>query len=132
MLFLIGCSNDRIIHAYVVVKSNVQDNTVDEWQPVMKVTYRVGENTVISEVAGLLDKYEDCSVKNIYNWQCEYEDGTGKNAFGFSKASYWRSPSPEEDIRHVSRWEYNLIRCKWFQHDYGRVAGISACLKTYI
>jgi len=67
-LFLIACSNDRIVYSYVVVKPTVEDSMVNEWRPVMRVAYQVSENTVISEVAGLLDEYKDCSIKNINNW----------------------------------------------------------------
>ena len=132
ILFLIACSNDRIVYSYVVVKPTVEDSMVNEWRPVMRVTYRVRENSVISEVAGLLDEYENCSIKNMNNWQCQYEDGTGKNTFGFNDGRYWQAPGWGSDVRHVSRWEYNVIRCKWFQHDNGRVVGIASCLKTYI
>lgn len=131
-LFLIACGNDRIVYSYVVVKPTAEEIMVYEWRPVMRVAYRVGENTVISEVAGLLDEYKDCSIKNINNWQCQYKDGTGKNIFGFNDGRYWQAPGWGSDIRHVSRWEYNVIRCKWFQHDNGRVAGIASCLQTYI
>ena len=129
---LIACDNDQVVYSYVVVKPNIEDSMVNEWRPVMRVTYRVGESTVVSEVAGLLDEYKNCSIHDLYNWQCKYEDDTGENTFGFKDATYYRSPSWGSDVRHVSRWEYNLIRCKWFQHDNGRVAGMAACLKTYI
>ena len=92
-LCVIACSNDRIVYSYVVVKPSVEDSEMNKWRPVMRVTYRVGESTVISEVAGLLDKYEACSIKDKNNWQCEYEDGTGKNMFGFSDGRYWKAPN---------------------------------------
>lgn len=78
-----ACSNDRIVYSYVVVKSTVEDSTVNDWRSVMRVTYSIHENSDISEVAGLLDEYQVCSIKNKNNWQCQYEDGTGKNIFGF-------------------------------------------------
>jgi len=131
-LCVIACSNDRIVYSYVVVKTAVEDDVINEWRPVMRVTYRVGENSVISEVAGLLDKYEGCSIKDKNNWQCQYEDGTGKNIFGFNDGRYWKAPSIGEDVRHVLRWEYNVIRCKLFQHDSGRFKGIVSCLQTFI
>lgn len=131
-LCVIACGNDHIVYSYVVVESVVEDSATKEWRPVMRVTYQVGENEVISEVAGLLDKYEGCSIKDKNNWQCNYEDGTGKNIFGFNDGRYWKAPSLGEDVRHVSRWEYNVIRCKLFQHDSGRFKGIASCLQTYI
>ena len=132
LLFIIACSNERIVYSYLVVKPNVEAGIANDWRPVMRVAYRVGENTVISEVAGLLDEYKDCSIQNVNNWQCQYEDDTGKNTFGFKNASYWQAPNLGENVRRVSRWEYNIIRCKRFQHDNGRISGLTSCLKTYI
>lgn len=92
-LCVIACGNDRIVYSYVVVKSAIEESVINEWRPVMRVTYRVGENTVISDVAGLLDKYDGCSIRDKNNWQCQYEDGTGKNLFGFNDRRYWKTPS---------------------------------------
>ena len=131
-LCIIACSNDRIVYSYVVVKPTTEDSVINEWRPVMRVTYRVGENTVISEVASLVDEYEDCSIKNKNNWQCQYEDGRGRNTFGFNDGKYWQAPRWGNDVRHVTRWEFNVIRCKWFQHDSGSVKGMVSCLQTYI
>ena len=129
---VIACNNDQVVFSYVVVKPTVEDRVFNEWRPVMKVTYRVGENTVISEVANLLDEYKNCSIKDINNWQCQYEDGTGENKFGFNGGKFWKVPVLGEDIRYVSRWEYNVIRCKWFQYNSGRFKGMASCLQTYI
>ncbi len=131
-LCVIACNNEQIVFSYVVVKPTVEDSVVNEWRPVMKVAYRVGENTVISEVANLLDEYKNCSIKDKNNWQCQYEDGTGKNKFGFNEGEYWKAPVLGEDVRYVSRWEYNVIRCKWFQYDSGKLKGMVSCLQTYI
>ncbi len=90
-LCVIACNNEQIVFSYVVVKPTVEDSVVNEWRPVMKVAYRVGENTVISEVANLLDEYKNCSIKDKNNWQCQYEDGTGKNKFGFNEGGLLES-----------------------------------------
>ena len=89
----------------------------------MRVTFRVSENKVVSEVASLVDEYEDCEISNKNNWQCRYTDGTGMNRFGFIGGKYWEEPGWGENIKHVSRWEYNLIRCKWYQSDNGNLKG---------
>ncbi len=127
-----GCSQENETYVYVVVKPDVEESNVSEWRPVMRVTYRIFEDTVVSEVAGLLDEYKNCIIKNKNNWQCQYEDGTGSNRFGFKSGQYYESPGWGDAIRHVSRWEYNLIRCKWYQHDSGKLEGAVSCLKTYI
>ncbi len=127
-----ACTNDQIVYSYVVVKPTAEDSRVSEWRPVMRVTYRVMENIVISEVAGLLDEYQDCSIQDKKNWQCRYQDDRGENTFGFKDGKYWNQPGWGDEIRHVSRWEYNKIRCKWYQHDNGKFKGMMSCLRTYI
>lgn len=131
-LFIQTCSNERNAYAYVVVKSSPEEREISEWRPVMRVIYRVGDATVISEVAGLLDEYDNCEIENIDNWHCQYEDGTGQNKFGFKNGKYWQEPGWDGEIKHVSRWSYNLIRCKWFQNEKGKFEGIKSCLATYI
>ena len=131
-IFITACSNDQTVYAYVVVKPTHEDAAVSEWRPVMRVTYRISDNNVISEVAGLLDEYQDCTVQDKYNWECRYQDDRGDNFFGFKDGKYWDQPGWGDDIKHVSRWEYNKIRCKWYQHDNGKFKGIMSCLQTYI
>ena len=127
-----SCSNDQIIYAYVVTKPMPEENNVSEWRPVIRVTFRVYESKVISEVAGVVDEYDDCTISNKNNWECQYSDGMGNNRFGFAAGKYWKDPDWGDDIKYVSRWEYNLIRCKWFQSDNGKFKGTAACLQTFI
>ena len=127
-----ACSNEHVTYAYVVVKSTLDEREVSEWRPVMRVIYRVGESSVISEVAGLLNEYENCEIESTNNWHCQYEDGTGHNKFGFKNGKYWQEPGWNGEIKHVSRWNYNLIRCKWYQFEKGKVEGIRSCLMSYI
>ena len=116
----------------MVAKPTPKQIDVHEWRPVMRVTFRVGENKVISEVAGLLDEYRDCKVLDRKNWECQYTDGTGSNSFGFIDGKYWKKPGWGKNIRYVSRWEYNLIRCKWFQYNQGKLRGMALCIQTFI
>ena len=132
LVLISGCSNTNEIYTYVVVKSNSDEKVVSEWRPVMRVIYRVGEKSVISEVAGLLDEYQNCAIENKSNWHCEYEDGTGHNKFGFKKGVFWQEPGWDGEIDHVSRWDFNVIRCKWYQYEKGKFDGIKTCLKTFV
>ena len=132
LIFLCNCSNDQLVYAYVVTKPIPEQNDVDTWRPVMRVTFRVGKNKVVTEVASLMDEYNDCTIQNKNNWQCQYVDGTGNNTFGFVDGKYWKDPGWGDDIKYVSRWEYNLIRCKWHQFESGKFKGTASCLQTFI
>ena len=132
ILILIACNNNQTVYSYVVVKPTIEDQMISKWRPVMRVIYHVKENIVISEVAGLLDEYHDCTIQDKYNWECNYKDDRGENTFGFNDGNYWYKPDWGDDVKHVSRWEYNMIRCKWYQHDKGKVKGMISCMKTYI
>ena len=127
-----GCSDNQLVYAYIVAKPDAGQETISKWRPVMRVIYRVGENKVISDVAGCLVEYQECKILDKNNWECQYKDGTGSNRFGFVNGKYWKNPNWGDDIRYVSRWEYNRIRCKWYQHDNGKFKGMVSCLQTYI
>ena len=87
-----GYSKGNTAYVYVVVKPDVDESIISKWRPVVRVIYRIFENNVVSEVAGLLDKYKNCVIKNKNNWQCQYEDGMGSNIFGFKSGQYYESP----------------------------------------
>ena len=127
-----GCSNEPIVHAYVVTKQLDEQDREGDWQPLMRVTFRVGENKVISEVASLVDEYGNCTIVDKHNWECRYTDGRGMNKFGFKGGDYWKNPGWGENIKYVSRWEYNVIRCKWYQKDEGKIDGLASCFRTFI
>ena len=130
LLSTYSCSNDQTVYGYVVTKPEKSDVSI--WRPVMRVTFRIAEDKIISEVAGLLDEYQNCTITNKNNWECQYDDDRGINKFGFDKGVYWNEPGWGNDIKYVSRWEYNLIRCKWYQHNSGTFKGTVECLQTYI
>ena len=98
----------------------------------MRVAYRIADYKVISEVANVIDEYDDCKILNKNNWECQYTDGTGKNTFGFKNGKFWEKPGWGSNIKHVSRLNYNYIRCKWYQNDFGMLKGTYLCLKTFI
>jgi hypothetical protein len=130
LIAMCGCSNDQVVYAYVVTKSISEENKRNEWRPVMRVAFLVGEKKVMTEVAGLLDEYESCSIINKNNWECQYTDGAGRNRFGFNEGKYWKDPVWSDDIKYVSRWQYNVIRCNWYQFDNGKIKGTASCLRT--
>ena len=127
-----GCINNQSVYAYIVAKPIPKQSDVSDWRPVMRVSFRVSEDKVISEVANIIDEYEECTILNKKNWECQYIDGTGSNKFGFIDGKYWENPGWGDNIKYVSRLEYNLIRCKWFQFEYGNLKGTVLCLQTFI
>ena len=127
-----SCSNEPVVYAYVVTKQLDEQDNVGDWQPLMRVTFRVGENKVISEIASLVDEYGNCTITDRHNWECQYTDGRGMNKFGFKSGDYWKEPDWGENIKYVSRWEYNVIRCKWYQQDEGKFNGLASCFRTFI
>lgn len=131
LITIAACSSDQTVYGYVVVTKSEQKDT-KLWQPVMRVTFRVSADKVISEVAGLLDEYQNCTIKDKNNWVCRYSDDRGLNSFGFKGGIYWNKPGWGSDIKYVSRWEYNVIRCKWYQRSSGAFKGTMECLQTYI
>lgn len=131
-LSITACDSDSVIHAYVVVKSEPEYLQIDDMRPLIRVTYRIDGSEIISELAGLVEEYEECKITNINNWQCKYTDDTGINQFGFTKGKYWKNPITDASIKYVSRWEYNIIRCKWYLHYRGTLNGLTTCIKTYI
>ena len=127
-----SCSNNQDVYAYIVAKPTSKHSSVSDWRPVMRVTYRIKDKKVISEVANVVDEFENCEIKNVQNWECQYIDGTGQNNFGFTNGQFWQRPGWGENIKYVSRWKYNLIRCKWYQFDNGAFKGTALCLKTFV
>ena len=127
-----GCNNEHAVYAYMVSKPIPKQSDVSEWRPVMRVAFRIDGDKVISEVANVIDEYDNCTILNTNNWECQYTDGTGRNRFGFIDGKYWKKPYWDNNIKYVSRWEYNLIRCKWIQHSNGKLKGIILCLHTFI
>jgi len=127
-----ACYSENVVHAYMIVKTNPEYSHVHDWRPVIQVTYSINGDEVISKLAGLVEVYKGCEIINIGNWECHYTDGTGFNKFGFSDRKYWKIPASDENVKYVSRWKYNVIRCKWYLHYNGVYKGILSCLKTYI
>ncbi len=132
VLIVSACYQEQVKHGYVVVKSTSEYQHIHEFRPVIRVTYRIQQSVVISELAGLVEEYKDCEIIDLNNWECRYNDGTGFNKFGFTSGVYWKTPVRDKDIQYVSRWQYNVIRCKWYLHYNGVFKGLTSCVKTYI
>jgi hypothetical protein len=111
---MVACSDSETVTEYSVQKVNAKDNYGHEWLPLNPTTYRIGNNTVVSETAGILHKYKNCIVMSTDNWECQYDDGSG--SFGVRNGEFWRTPE-WPDIRVVSRLEYNRIRYEWALED---------------
>ena len=108
-LLLIACGDDETITVYELEKSDPHGYG-HEWLPLHPTTYRVGNDKVISETAGMLSEFGDCIIMTTENWECRYDDGSG--VFGFRKGEYWEN-DPWPDRRVVSRFYYNRVRCHW-------------------
>ena len=68
------------------MKVNPKDHDGHEWLPLNPATYRIGNNTVVSETAGILDKYKNCTVTSTDNWEYQYNDGSG--SFGVRNGEF--------------------------------------------
>lgn len=90
------CPTGRMTLNSRVYKPNVSRQEVISWMP---------------DFDGV-DKYTKCAVVTRKNWECTYNDGSGK--FGFSDGHYWNDDDRniKEDWRFVSRIQYLLIYWK--------------------
>jgi hypothetical protein len=124
---LTTCGDSRLVTEYPLKKVDPKENQGIEWLPLNPTTYRIDNNIVISETLGLLAKYEECKALSLDNWECKYSDGSG--SFGFKNGEFWRIPA-FRDIKVVSRFEYNCIRCEWALKDTheGMLWGAARCI----
>jgi hypothetical protein len=107
---LVACSDRATVTEYSLKKVNAKDNYEHERLPLNPTTYRIGNNTVVSETVGILYKYEKCTTMSADDWECQYSDQSG--SFGFRNGAFWRIPE-WSDTKVVSRLEYNQVRCEW-------------------
>ena len=114
LVLLAACGDDRTITTYPLKKVDPKMSYGHEWLALNPTTYHVGENKVISKTAGLLTEYHKCTILSPKDWECSYSDGSGR--FGFRDGEYWEIPG-WSDMKHVSRIEYNLVRCRWAFHE---------------
>ena len=112
--FVAACGDDRIVTAYPLMKVDPKTSFNHEWLPMNPTTYRVSENKVVSNTIGFLRETRDCTVWTANEWECRYSDGSG--TFGFRDGTYWENPQ-RKGLKYVSRFEYNLVRCKWSIND---------------
>jgi hypothetical protein len=114
VLLVSGCGDDRTITDYSLKKVDPETSYGHKWLPLNPTTYNVGENKVVSKTAGFLTEYHNCTILSLKDWECSYSDGSGK--FGFRNGEYWELPV-WSDVKHVSKLEYNLVRCDWAIND---------------
>ena len=83
-----SCSEKNTVTEYSLQKVDPKESYGHDWLPLNPTTYRVGNNSVTSETVGILDKYDDCKIMSLENWECKYSDGSGN--FGFRNGDFWR------------------------------------------
>ena len=122
-----ACGENMIITEYSLKKVDPESNYGHDWLPLNPTTYRIGNNSVTSEIAGILNKYDNCITMSVENWECEYNDGSGN--FGFRNGEFWEQPE-WSDVKVVSRLEYNRVRCEWgYEDEYeGKFWGAVRCV----
>ena len=107
-----ACGESTTITEYSLKKVDPKNNYGHDWMPLNPTIYRIGNNSVTSETAGILDKYDDCKTMSVENWECKY----GSGSFGFKNGEFWRHPD-WSDVKIVSRLEYNRVSCEWAYED---------------
>jgi len=124
---LVGCRDDSMVTEYPLLKVNPKKSYGHEWLTLNPTTYRIGDDSVTSETAGILTKHEKCVILSPDNWECQYSDGSGR--FGFRDGTFWAEPTTA-NIKYVSRFKYNCVRCEWaFQDKYeGKFWGSIRCI----
>ena len=110
LFLLVACGDDQTVTGYSLQKVNSAKNYGHDWLPLNPSTFTVRERTVVSNTIGSLSKYKDCIIQSPEDWECRYSDGSGR--VGFRGGDYWLSPL-HKGRRIVTRWEYNIVRCKW-------------------
>ena len=71
--------------------------------------YKISGNYIIRKTAGFVPKHENCTIFDIDNWVCGPH---GKKGFGFMEGKFFENPKGD-DTRIVSRFQYNVIGCKY-------------------
>jgi len=127
VLFVASCGDDGTATSYALQKVDPKFSYGHDWLPLNPATYLISKNKVVRKIAGSLKDFEDCTVFTVNDWECRYSDGSG--TFGFRNGTYWALPK-QEDIKLVSRFEYNRVRCEWSIDDpyEGIFWGIVSCV----
>lgn len=130
LLCIICCDDRQAVTVYTVSKVNPKESYGHEWLPLNPTIYKIDNGQVIANTEGFLRKYQDCVVLSVSDWECRYSDDSGR--FGFRDGEYWVFPV-QSDIKIVSRWKYNMIRCEWAINDRtdGRFWGTVRCLSGW-
>tara|TARA_R110002167_G_scaffold365406_1_gene589932 strand:+ start:6388 stop:6840 length:453 start_codon:yes stop_codon:yes gene_type:complete len=80
--------------------------------------YRIDGQIVIAQINDFPPvSYKDCSVMDIENWNCRYEDGSGQ--FGLKDGDYYAIPHFGPERFSVSRFRYvmNHVHWLWIEED---------------
>ena len=93
------------------------DDGHPDWLAGNPTAYRISQGTVISEIGGSLDRYDDCTIFDLRNWECTFDDGSA--IFGVRDGDFWQiilTPSMSgfsEGVEAISQLEYHIINCRW-------------------
>ena len=87
VLTLSACGDDDIV---VVYQARKVDPALwsHEWTVQNPTIYRIGESSVVKKVGRFVEKYNDCAIFNVDNWECSYSDMSG--SVGFRDGEFWR------------------------------------------
>jgi hypothetical protein len=85
LLAACACSNDTVIH-YAIVR----DKGTERWYTINPTEYAIDfkQQRVIGSAAGSINRYDDCLVKSLDNWECNADNGD--RVFGFLEGEFWR------------------------------------------
>ena len=113
VLMLSACGDDDVVVVYQARKVDPATwGFGHEWIVKNPTIYRIGESSVVTKVGSFVEKYNDCAILTVDDWKCTYPDKSG--SFGFRDGEFWRYPNDGwEDIKTISRFQYNVISCKW-------------------
>ncbi len=108
---------DEIKSYSAICKTKVVLNVCDypDYAQVI-TTYKVSYDSqrVISDVAGMVHKYTDCSIRDKKNWSCNLDDMS--STFGFNSGTYFDIPdwSKIKILRDLVEKQYYVSRLEYF------------------
>ena len=120
--FIIWMTNDDdTFTLYPITKITKGRGDKPEWLPGSTTVYKIEGNLIISNSSLFLNKFENCTIFSIDNWECTYKDNSG--SFGVKDGEYWQYWKRPLDFNmgtvYVSRFRYNIEGCKWDFYDGG-------------
>jgi hypothetical protein len=130
-LTIVSCGNSDSVIVYRLIKSTLPDKP-QEWSPSSPTTYHMEANSVVTERAGILTKYENCIVASVDDWECPHRFKSG--SFGFKNGKYWGETEDHYiESKIVSRFEYGKTICKsWLDSDISALEKLTSCFSGFV